>query len=123
MADEVNPALTETPADSVALGEMRQRLNIAVAIDGAELSEANQIRIAEAISKASPVDMVVGVFDVFTAPSDPENPESAAVWTGCGAVLKSRAIEVAEIIVEHSFHGKGDAAAAFAAAARASLTA
>jgi hypothetical protein len=112
-----NPALTETPADDLAPGSMRERLTIALVECGSTLEESVRLEIAAAISKPSPVEMIVAVYSVIaTAPEGGSAPSAT-----CGKVLLSRAIECADMIAAHSWFGKGDEAALFAATARAQL--
>lgn len=107
---ELNPALAETPMDSVPIGAMRERLAIALSVHGAELAEEDRIVLASAISAPSPVVSIVSAYEVLSLHA-----------ASLGPVMLSRAIEAAEIIAAHSFHGKGDEASAFAAAARLNL--
>lgn len=89
---------------------MRERLAVAIAVHGAEIPEAQRVELASALAKPSPVDAIVGAFAVF-----------AAIEGAIGDVLRSRAIEVAELIASHQWHGKTDEASAYAASARALL--
>lgn len=112
----INPALSPQPEGGALIGEMRARVAVAFAVYGAEMGEADRIAVASALANDSPVVSIVGAFDVLSR-VEGETP----VMHALGPVLLSRAIEVADIIAAHSFHGKGDAAAAFATAARARL--
>lgn len=105
-----NDALSALPKDDPSIGEMRERLAIALSVHGAEIPEAERIALASALSKPSPVDAIVSAFAVI-----------AAIEAPYGDVLRSRAIEAAELIASHQWHGKTDEASAFAASARALL--
>lgn len=117
---DTNPALAEVPADEIAPGEARSRLAVALAVYGGEMAEADRIKYADALAKASPVDCVVSVYDLLC---EVTMADVFAETSTLGPVLRSRFCEVSDLIGRHSWHGKGDAALAVSAALRASLAA
>lgn len=117
MTEEINPALSGAPAESVAIGNIRERFAIAFAVYGGELDEAGRIAAAMALSRQSPVDAVVALYDALAADCGDGSPR----WQSLGPVLLSRAIEAADLIVASLWHGKAGEAAAFATEARQAL--
>lgn len=118
MTETTHPALAPSPSQ-ISIGAVRERFSVAFAVFGAQLDESGRIAVATALAKQSPVDAVVSLYSALL-----DNDEAGAPrWLSLGPELLSRAIEAADLIVAHLWHGKEEEAAAFAAEARAALAA
>lgn len=107
-----NPALTETPG-AVAIGEVRERLAVAIAVHGGAIAEPDRIALATALAQGSPVDAAVGAYRVLAGLDLDALP----------AALVARLVELCDLIAAHGFHGLASEAAATALSARAELAA
>lgn len=105
-----NPALTDTPGVAT-IGEVRERLAVAVAVHGGAIGETQRILLATALASASPVDAAVGAFEVLSALDLEEVP----------TVILARFVELCELIAANGFHGLTDEATAAALSARIEL--
>lgn len=105
-----NDSLSPLPRDGIDFHVMGARVAEAFEEFRSELSSEAQEAMSAALANEAPVGVICGAFDVLSANVN-----------NIGPVLKSRAIECADLIVQWRFYGKAEEAKAFAESARASL--